>query len=109
MWERRLLGFDNAEVGAAILAKWNFPEDIVAPVKWQLTPLKAESHREMACILAIARSVSHHIKGTAPLPDFPKLRIDRDILAAAGLDADGIVDALADARAGLEEMNSLFK
>jgi HD-like signal output (HDOD) protein len=109
MWERRLLGFDNAEVGAAILSKWNFPEDIVAPVKWQLAPLKAENHKEMACILAIARSVSHHIKGTAPLPDFAKLHIDRDILAAAGLEADTMVDALADARAGLEEMNSLFK
>jgi HD-like signal output (HDOD) protein len=110
MWERRLLGFDNAEVGAAILLKWNFPEEIVQPVKWQLSPLKAESHREMAALLCVARTVAPFLKAVNGVPpDVAKIRVDREILDATGLDADALPDAAADARAGLEEMNSLFK
>lgn len=36
--ERHLLGYDNAQVGAAVLEKWRFPPEIVEPVRQQLEP-----------------------------------------------------------------------
>jgi len=110
MWERRLLGFDNADAGAAILTKWNFPEEIVQPVKFQLDPLKSSTCLATACQLAVARTLAPSLKArNGILPDVSKVRLDPEILEAGGLDTDKLIDAVADARAGLEEMDSLFK
>ena len=36
--EHMVLGTDHAEVGAMILARWSFPDDIVNAVRWHHTP-----------------------------------------------------------------------
>ncbi len=36
--ERRILGIDHAEVGAALLEYWNIPEEIVQVVRWYNRP-----------------------------------------------------------------------
>ena len=36
--EQMILGFDHAEVGALILEKWNFPENIINSVRWHHSP-----------------------------------------------------------------------
>ena len=36
--EHMVLGTDHAEIGAAILAKWSFPADIVRAVRWHHNP-----------------------------------------------------------------------
>jgi putative nucleotidyltransferase with HDIG domain len=36
--ERQVLGVDHAEVGADLLAQWQFPEDIVQVVRWHHQP-----------------------------------------------------------------------
>ena len=110
MWERRLLGFDNAAAGAAILEKWKFPDEILVPVKCQLEPLKAPVHQSWACQLAVARLVAPTLRtkdGTAP--KLEGITIDKEVLECAGLDQERLLEAVADASAGLKEMDSLFK
>jgi HD-like signal output (HDOD) protein len=110
MWERRLLGFDNAAAGAAILEKWKFPDEILVPVKCQLEPLKAPVHQSWACQLAIARIVAPTLRakdGVAPMLE--GITIDKEVLECAGLDRDLLLEAVTDAAAGLKEMDSLFK
>ena len=50
------LGFTQADVGAAMLAKWDFAPAIVEPIRYQYAPLDAgEPHAAMAAILYGAR------------------------------------------------------
>jgi putative nucleotidyltransferase with HDIG domain len=105
MWERKLLGFDHAEAGAAILQKWNFPDEIRVPVLAQLDPLKAPSMQAWACQLCLARSLAAFARGR--VKTMPKL--DVEILATASLDEDKVNEAVEDAKAGLAEMDNLFR
>jgi len=42
--ERRLLGIDHAELGAALLEHWELPEPLVNCVRWHLDPCSAPVH-----------------------------------------------------------------
>jgi len=53
--EREWLGFDHADVGAALLEMWGFSEPVIIAVRHQLTPEAAGEHRRLAMILATAR------------------------------------------------------
>ncbi|MGC4072657.1 MAG: HDOD domain-containing protein [Nibricoccus sp.] len=53
--ERALLGFTQAEVGAALLRLWNFPVTMIEPVRWQHTPLGSAGYARMACLLHAAK------------------------------------------------------
>jgi len=104
MWERQLLGFDHAEAGAAILEKWNFADEIRLPVLYQLEPLKAPSMQSCCCLMSIARITAPNLRAKKPV----QVNIDPEILSCAGLDQDKLNDALDDAKAGLQEMDTLF-
>lgn len=110
MWERRLLGFDHAAAGAAILEKWKFPEEIVVPVQWQLEPMKAPSHQSWACQLSIARTLAPMLRTKTGLPpNLDGVKIEQEVLDCAGIDMDRLREALDDAVAGLKEMETMFK
>jgi putative nucleotidyltransferase with HDIG domain len=110
MWERKLVGFDHAEVGAAILKKWNFPEELIIPVKFQLDPLKAESMQAVCCQVSLSRVIAPFLRPKDGVyKEIAKLPIQREILEGAGLDEDKLLEAVTDARAGLQEMDVLFK
>lgn len=49
--ERAILGFTQAETGAALLTHWEFPESISEPVRWQYTPRSSAGHAVMASLL----------------------------------------------------------
>jgi HD-like signal output (HDOD) protein len=54
--EFALLGFTQADVGAAMLSKWDFAPAIVEPVRFQYAPLEAAApHDVLAAILYGAR------------------------------------------------------
>lgn len=54
--ERAWLGFSHAEVGAALLELWGFPNWVVMPVHFQLRPDQAPAeHRPLSMMLATAR------------------------------------------------------
>lgn len=44
--ERAVLGIDHAEVGALILTRWGFPNDITDPVYWHHRPTEAPQKSE---------------------------------------------------------------
>lgn len=54
--ERRQTGFDHAEAGAALLANWDFPEDLVDAVRWHHDPQQAV-HGRLARSVQIADQV----------------------------------------------------
>lgn len=70
--ERDLLGFTNADTGAALLRRWDFPASVVEPVRAQYQPILASSHSRLAHLLFVARWVRSSVcEGCRPakLPD----------------------------------------
>ncbi|NTV96027.1 MAG: HDOD domain-containing protein [Thiobacillus sp.] len=54
--ERELMGCDYADVGAALVEKWNLPPRLVAAIAGQIDPVNAEElYRRDAAMLHIAR------------------------------------------------------
>jgi HD-like signal output (HDOD) protein len=55
--ERALLGFTQADTGAALLKEWEFPTAMVEPVRLQYTPSASATHGVMAMLLYTAKWV----------------------------------------------------
>ncbi len=76
--ERALLGFTNAETGAALLRRWEFPASVVEPVRAQYEPLLANSHAPLAHLLHVSRWVRNAVcenKVPAVMPDARSLAV----------------------------------
>jgi putative nucleotidyltransferase with HDIG domain len=52
--EQKYFGMDHAEAGALILKKWNFPEVLVAAVRWHHEPDKTDSLKDVVNMVHIA-------------------------------------------------------
>ena len=52
------VGLNHAEVGGMIAEKWNFPEQLVASIRWHHQPDESDAaHRELAYIVYLANAV----------------------------------------------------
>jgi len=72
------LGFTQADVGAAMLSKWDFAPTIVEPIRFQYAPLDAgEPHAVMAAILYGARMLRTIV---CQQQDPAFLRVDPEVL-----------------------------
>ena len=52
--ERELWGVTSAEVGATLLRKWKFRDEIVNPIEYQSCPAQAPAFRKQACMLHLS-------------------------------------------------------
>lgn len=53
--EMEIFGLNHAKVGAAVMRRWGFSDDIVVPVYNQFEPSEAGSHERMACLISFAK------------------------------------------------------
>lgn len=72
--ERAVLGFTQADTGAALLSHWEFSEAMTEPVRLQHTPRTSAVHLRMACLLYTAKWVrsaacSPTLAARPPLPE----------------------------------------
>ena len=89
--EFALLGFNQADVGAYMLEKWDLAPTIVEPIRHQYEPLEAdEPHDRMAALLYGARLlrtiVCHHQQPAATGDEeeiFGSLRLSREAVLAS--------------------------
>ncbi len=77
--EREVLGIDHAEVGAALLTRWNLPETIVSVVRWHHEPAKFEGD-PLALDLVQVANVLGREGGLATGPDGLQYRPDETAL-----------------------------
>ena len=52
--ERELWGVTSSEVGATLLRKWKFRDEIVNPIEYQMCPAQAPAFRKQACMLHLS-------------------------------------------------------
>jgi HD-like signal output (HDOD) protein len=70
--ERTILGFHQAEAGAALLRLWGFPQVMSEPVRWQYLPNGTAAHFRLAALLHVAkwiRTTVLHPESSPPAPN----------------------------------------
>ncbi len=55
--ERTAVGFHQAEVGAALLRLWDFPQVMSEPVRWQYLPTGTSAYFPLAGLLHVAKAI----------------------------------------------------
>ncbi len=58
--ERRLLGFDHAELGSALLRYWKLPDSLIQTVQYHHEPALAEKFRQECAIVHVANILAKH-------------------------------------------------
>jgi len=53
--EVEIFGVNHAKVGAAIMERWGFSEEVVMPVLCQFEPSEAGNYERMACLISFAK------------------------------------------------------
>lgn len=101
--ERRLLGWDHAQVGAEVLKNWKFPHEVHEPIRCQFAPAEAEGQTVAARLLELCRRAiaedSQLTEGAISTPS------EEDLGQICVFPADWDT-ALEDARLGLESLAS---
>jgi HD-like signal output (HDOD) protein len=75
--ERHVLGFHNAETGAALLRLWDFPAVMSEPLRWQYFPRGTSTHLPLASLLHVAKWLRTAVcmkTDELPLPDISLLK-----------------------------------
>jgi putative nucleotidyltransferase with HDIG domain len=57
--EKTILGVQHAEIGGRLLAKWQFPDDLVAGVWHHHQPSGAENHNRLAACVYLGNMIAH--------------------------------------------------
>jgi HD-like signal output (HDOD) protein len=70
----------HAEIGARIAEKWNFPETLVAAIRYHHEPALSQEHREIVNAVYLANSMTEYEAGEMSFDQF-----DRGALADYGI------------------------
>ncbi|MDX2110551.1 MAG: HDOD domain-containing protein [Verrucomicrobiota bacterium] len=109
LMEQKLLGFDNAQIAAAMLKKWNFPKAIYEPIRYQYTPkLGAPMDKAPTALLAVAAYVVPQIfeRGLDTVP--PVYIGDPILLTLAGITEEDFIEGVLAVREGIQEYEQLL-
>lgn len=63
--EHEVLGFNHADLGAALLAKWKFPAEITEPIELQYRPLASVRYPKLTAMTHLANGVAAGIGAAA--------------------------------------------
>ncbi|MDR2925380.1 MAG: HDOD domain-containing protein [Azoarcus sp.] len=85
--ERRIVGCDSAQVGAALMECWKLPPSFAEIIAAQATPLRAGEHALEAQLLHVALAVSHADRYSES-SEAAILRIDPRVWRNIGLSRD---------------------
>ena len=103
------LGFDYAEVGAALLEKWQLPEPIIEPIKHhtnKLTQTPVDRVADASIVhtaSVISRASMWREEGDEPVPEFHEVA-----MATVGIDDDLINECMNEADDALVEALGLL-
>ena len=104
--ERAILGFTQAEAGAALLRHWDFPVTMSEPVRWQYFPRSTAGHQRMACLLHAAKWVRSTVCHPAPTPPYPMP--DAWLLQPLRIGAPQLARCVEEVRAQLATISTLL-
>jgi len=98
--ERGLLGFDYAQVGAALMRAWNLPRGLQEATEFHPEPARAESFPREACLV--------HIAAHLAAPEAGETDIDPVVWEVTGLKPEGLAPVQAEAEQQLAQVAGLI-
>ncbi len=107
--EREVLGFDYAQVGAALMKEWQLPESLQHMTEYHVEPVKSPGHRLETALIHIASVVTKNALAEIPV-NSETLFINPACLQITGLSIDdmGMFKKEVDQQVSMV-MNLLFK
>jgi len=101
-----VLGFTQADTGAALLTHWEFPSTMSEPVRLQYTPRVSASHAKLASLLYAAKWIRSAVCAPtiASRPALP----DAVLLQPLGLNPSALPGLAGDVTRRLAEVSSLL-
>jgi putative nucleotidyltransferase with HDIG domain len=105
--EREVLGADHAEVGALIMAHWNFPDALVDAVRYHHTPEEADVSTELTDLVHLADLACMYM-GIGVGRDGAQYRPSLAAAARLGFQAERVQAIGEKVLAGLEQLSLAF-
>jgi len=102
--ERRVFGFDQAELGAVLLRSWDFDAETTGALRAQYAPPGAAGPVRLGGLLQTARWIREAVCRAEAVPEPP----DRQLLASLHLTTGQLEMAVADVRTRLGAINTLL-
>ncbi|HEY4300489.1 MAG TPA: HDOD domain-containing protein [Candidatus Didemnitutus sp.] len=103
--ERTVLGFHNAEAGAALLRWWEFPAVMSEPVRWQYLPRGTAAHFEFACLLHVSKWLRNAVCSKDEAPPMP----DAALLRSMNLTPSALEEMVPQVASRVDEVNSMLE
>lgn len=106
--EKKILGVQHAEIGGRLMAKWQFPANLVAPVWFHHQPELAAPHERMAAFVYLGNMIAHFMGFGYGHQAFA-LRGRAEALQVLGLSADQLPRYMILTYEKLEAVEAMFK
>lgn len=107
--EHRVLGFDHAQLGGALVKAWGFPESLQACITFHHEPSKTESHKVEVALTHIANNIAYAIETEDDVLENDTPPVDPFAWQVTGLSeevVDNVIDAVRDK---VTEMQAVLK
>lgn len=106
-FEREVLGFDYAQVGAELLSNWKFQTDITLPIQQQFQPENCPQSKRLAYLLVLAKQALPLLQ-CRPQDIAQNFEVSAEISEETGTEEDEIICAIMAAKAALLDINDLL-
>jgi len=100
--EKSILGVEHAEIGGRILARWNFPEDLVKAVWYHHDPIQACPYEQLAASVYLGDMIAHSL-GYGHGHQAFAVHDRGEVIDILGITASGIESLILETAATLEE------
>jgi putative nucleotidyltransferase with HDIG domain len=104
--EKKVLGADHGEIGAALLKSWNLPEEVLEAVANHHNPI-CTPRPKLSVVTHVANCLAH-LAGSAPGWDGFAVRVNSEAVAALGLDEIRIEGLVAHVRGAFERVDQFM-
>lgn len=106
--EQEVLGFDHAQLGAALLEKWKFPRESVEPIEKQYRPMTAETYRALACMTHLANGIAAN-SGTAAGRDAFAFELQEEAATEIGATPEDFERYVVETHAKMADIRKILK
>lgn len=106
-FEKRILGFHFAEVGGILLESWKFTQEIILPVKFQISPEDAPDQRVMSSLLYLSTKLMDQWRMGEDI-DPENVPNSEAIMEITGLKADDFIGAMEDIEEAVNKIRNEF-
>ncbi len=105
--ERRVLGFDHAQIGAMIAKKWNFPSELQCVIRFYHTPFEAKACNVEALIVNLADTICRKMEIGCGMDD-PFLPEEENVIDSLGLSEGQIENVIDGFSSKMEQVDAIF-